>query len=399
MQPENYWKRNLYSLFISQLFYRAGTRSIIPFLPLYVKELSGENLESAALWSGWIFAAPFLVSFFTTPLWGSIGDKYGRKFIVLFALFGFVISNILMSFSSSLLFLLIAASTQELFGGAYPAAVSLTAANTPKEKTTEALSYLQFANALGNIIGPVLGGVLADSAGYKNVFLFTALSVSITSLPIVFLVKESNIVKQPNFHSLLDNLKYFTAKHGLIVCGIMLLSYTLSLTMMRPNFSFFVQQQFTSVNNTATTAGILLGLFGLAGTLSVALLPFAARQIKSLVKLAAAFSVSSISFFLLITINNIYLFASVLFVLGFWLGIILPLIYSLMSGYTAQERKAGVMGIGFSFQITGNLLGPLAAGYIAAFFGVHFSFVLSGVILAAAIFLFKTMEKDGKATN
>ncbi|KAF0151354.1 MAG: MFS transporter DHA1 family multidrug resistance protein [Ignavibacteria bacterium] len=399
MHSENYWKKNLYALFISQFFYRAGTRSIIPFLPLYVKELSGENFEIAAIWSGWIFAAPFLISFITTPLLGSVGDKYGRKLIVLIAIFGFAISNILMSFSSSLLFLLIAASTQELFGGAYPAAVSLTAANSPKEKTTEALSYLQLANALGNIIGPVLGGVLADTIGYKNVFLITAVSVSLTSLPIFFFVKESNIEKRTNYHSLLDNLKYFTAKHGLIVCGVMLLGFTLSLTMMRPNFTFFVQQQFAYVNNVATTAGILFSLFGAAAAVSVALLPFVVRKIERWIILTASYFISSISFFLLITISNIYLFAAIFFVLGFVLGVVLPLVYSLTSDYTTQDRKSGVMGIGSSFQMTGNLLGPLSAGYIASIFGAHFSFLLSGTVLAAAILFYKIMEKDVKASN
>lgn len=399
MEKEIYWKKNLFSLFISQFFYRAGTRSIIPFLPLFVKELSGGDMNEAMLWSGWIFAAPFIISFATTPFWGSIGDKYGRKFIVLTSLFGFVLSNVLMSFSTSLLFLLIAASTQELFGGAYPAAVSLTAANSPKDKTTDALSYLQFANALGNISGPILGGILADQLGFRYVFLITAAIVSVSSLPIFFFVKEINVVNQKKYNSLLDNLKYFSNSRGLIICGVLLISYTLSLTIMRPNFTFFIQSQFLGINNSASVSGLLLGLFGAAGTISVALLPFILKKINRWHNLIFAFVISAVSFFILITLEDIYLFAAVLFVLGFMLGIVLPLVYSLMSEFTVEERKAGVMGIGSSFQMTGNLLGPLAAGYIASLFGLHFSFVLSGIILATGILLFKLMETNVKADN
>lgn len=399
MEKEIYWKNNLFSLFISQFFYRAGTRSIIPFLPLFVKELSGGDMNEAMLWSGWIFAAPFIISFATTPFWGSIGDKYGRKFIVLTSLFGFVLSNVLMSFSTSLLFLLIAASTQELFGGAYPAAVSLTAANSPKDKTTDALSYLQFANALGNISGPILGGILADQLGFRYVFLITAAIVSVSSLPIFFFVKEINVVNQKKYNSLLDNLKYFSNSRGLIICGVLLISYTLSLTIMRPNFTFFIQSQFLGINNNASVSGLLLGLFGAAGTISVALLPFILKKFNRWHNLIFAFVISAVSFFILITLEDIYLFAAILFVLGFMLGIVLPLVYSLMSEFTVEERKAGVMGIGSSFQMTGNLLGPLAAGYIASLFGLHFSFVLSGIILATGILLFKLMETNVKADN
>lgn len=399
MHSESFWKKNLFTLFISQFFYRAGNRSIIPFLPLYVKELSDGNVESAALWSGWIFSAPFLVSFFTTPFWGSIGDKFGRKIIVLLAITGFVLSYFFMSISSSLIFLLIAASTQEIFGGAYPAAISLTAANSPKENTIEALSYLQFANALGNILGPVIGGILSDILGYKHALQIIALIVAFTSLPIIFFVTENNIAKQTNYHTVLENFKYFFTKYSLIVCGIMLLGFTLSVTMIRPNFAFFIQQQFSDFKNIGTQTGLLLGLFGFGGTVSVALLPYFSKKIHRWNLLLSVFTISAFLFFLLTFINNIYIFGIVLFLVGFLLGIILPLVYSLMSDSTNHERKSGIMGIGSNFQMAGNLIGPLAAGYFVLMFGISFSFVLSGIILTCAIIIYKVLEKNVKKNN
>ncbi|MFA7420171.1 MAG: MFS transporter [Melioribacteraceae bacterium] len=388
MITENSWKKNLYALFISQFFYRAGTRSIIPFLPLFVNELGSANVESTSLWSGWIFAAPFIVSFLTTPIWGSIGDKYGRKLTALLALFGFVIAQFSMSLASSLTTLLIAASIQELLGGAYPAAVSLVAANSPKEKTTDALSYLQLANALGNISGPVMGGILADIFGFSTVFVIVAIIVAVTSLPIIFFVKEETIAKATKLYSILDNLKYFTAKKGLVGCGILLLAYTLSVTMMRPSFTLYIQDSFSGLSKPSTTAGILFSLFGSAGAASVALLPLIGKTISSKIKLTGAIIISALMFFALTWLKDIYSFALVLIILGFALGVVLPLIYSLMSDETEQNRKAGVMGIGSSFQMTGNLVGPITAGYIVTLFGLYFSFIASGIILALVILLY-----------
>jgi len=399
MTPDNSWKKNLYALFISQFFYRAGTRSLIPFLPLFVQELGSTNVESTALWSGWIFASPFIVSFFTTPFWGSIGDKYGRKLTTLLSIAGFVIAQLSMSFSSSLTFLLIASSIQELFGGAYPAAISLTAANSPKGKTTDALSYLQLANALGNIAGPVLGGILADVFGFRTVFIIVAILVSATSLPVLFFVKEQKVVTEAKYNSLANNFKYFTAKKWLVVCGIMLLAYTLSVTMMRPNFTLYIHQQFGGLENQASISGILLGLFGGAGALSVALLPALNKIISSRKNLLLAFIISAAAFLCLNFLKDIFTFTLVLFVLGFALGVVLPLIYSLMSNETEHERKAGVMGIGSSFQMIGNLAGPITAGYIVSAFGLSFSFVGSGTILAAAILFYIIWIKNDKATD
>lgn len=395
MITENSWKKNLYALFISQFFYRAGTRSIIPFLPLFVNELGSSNVDSTSLWSGWIFAAPFIVSFLTTPLWGSVGDKYGRKLTTLLSIAGFVAAQFSMSIASSLTTLLIAASLQELLGGAYPAAVSLVAANTPKEKTTDALSYLQLANALGNIAGPVIGGILADIFGFRSVLAIVAVLVTITSIPILFFVKEKTIVKNTKLYSIWDNLKYFTSKKGLVGCGMLLLAYTLSITMMRPNFTLYIQNIFSGISKPSTAAGILLGLFGAAGAVSVALLPLIGKTISSKIKLLGSLTISALMFLSLTWFKEIYSFALVLVILGFALGVVLPLIYSLMSDETEQDRKAGILGIGSSFQMAGNLVGPLSAGYIVTLFDLHFSFIASGIILAFVIlFYFFWIEHD-----
>lgn len=304
-----------------------------------------------------------------------------------------------MSFASSLTFLLIASSIQELFGGAYPAAVSLTAANSPKEKTTEALSYLQLANAVGNVAGPVLGGILADVFGYRTVFVIVAVLVSATSLPVIFFVKEEIVVKEPKYNSLANNLKYFVAKKGLVVCGIMLLAYTLSVTMMRPNFTLYIHQLFGGLKNHASISGILFGLFGAAGALSVSVLPTLNKRISPWKNLVLTFIISAAAFLGLNFLKDIYTFAAVLFLLGFALGIVLPLVYSLISNETEHERKAGVMGIGSSFQMIGNLAGPITAGYIVSYFGLSFSFIGSGAILAAAILFYIIWIKNVKTTD
>ncbi len=252
---------------------------------------------------------------------------------------------------------------------------------------------------MGNIAGPVLGGVLADAFGFRTVFIIVAVLVSVTSLPVLFFVKEENVVKEVKYNSLVNNLKYFAAKKGLVVCGIMLLAYTLSVTMMRPNFTLYIHQQFGGLKNQASISGILLGLFGAAGALSVAILPALNKKISSRNNLLLAFIISAAAFLSLNFLKDIYTFVTVLFLLGFALGIVLPLVYSFMSDETEHERIAGVMGIGSSFQMIGNLAGPITAGYIVSYFGLSFSFVGSGTILAAAILFYLIWIKNDKTAD
>lgn len=374
------WKKNLIALGISQFIYRIGSRSLIPFIPLFIRDIGNTTTEQTVLWSGWILAAPFIVSFFTTPFWGSYGDRHGRKLIVLLSLLGFSVSLVAMSLVNSLLFLFVASSIQEIFGGAYPAAISITAANTPKEESTKALSYIQFANSLGNILGPFIGGILADAFGSRLTLLIIGFIV-IASLPIVGLfVKEEHFDKVNRESKLLKNLNTFLKSRMLMYCGIALLVYTLAVTMMRPGFTLFVAAKFQRTDYSASTAGFLLSLFGAAGSLSVLLLPWFIKFISHIRLLIVVFIFSSIGFILIPLQSNIFLFTVFLTLVGFGLGIFLPVIYSLMNFETKEINKAGIMSIGSNFQMVGNLVGPLLAGIIVSNCGLHSTYLLSAIV-------------------
>ncbi len=381
------WKIKLFLLSISQFFYRAGTRSIIPILPILIKGISSSDNSETILWSGWILSSPFLISFFTTPFWGTTGDKIGRNYTTFLAAFGFVLSQIGLSFSTSLTLVLIAFSIQEIFGGAYPAAVSFTTIFVPKEKVADSLSYLQFSNALGNILGPLIGGLITDNYGIKYVFLLFAFTVFVFSFPILFF-KENLVLEKKQSVSLKNNFIFFIKNKYLIVIAIVLLSYTLSVTMIRPVFTLFIQKQFGEIKNLATLSGLLFTLFGLSSAISNLILPFVKKFFPLNKILKFSLLVSSSIFIILSLANTLILFGVLIFLSGFALGVVLPILYSLMSENINQSSKAGVMGIGSSFQMIGNLVGPTLAGFIFSLIGIDFSFASCGFVLLIGFILF-----------
>ena len=380
------WKKNLTALCVSQFFYRAGTRALIPFLPLFIQDLGKTSAELTAVWSGWIFAAPFIVSFFTTPLWGSFGDKYGRKLMTLIAVFGFAFSQLLMGFSVSLVQLLIFSALQESFGGFYPAAVSLTASNTPKEKTAHALGMLQFANGSGNVIGPLLGGLIADQFGYREAFYLISIIAVFSGLIIFLFIDEKNYTKEKhNYHSLLKNFKYVTKSRVLISCVFFLLLYSIAVTVVRPTFVLFINSfQFTA-NNPATITGILLALFGITSAISSALIGRLEKKINIRFILITASIFIAVTYIMIAVVNSMYSLAIVLALCGFGLGIILPSVFTLISNSTDSERKAGIFGISSSFQLVGNQAGSVSAGYFLSSLGLRFPFIAAGVLFFLSI--------------
>src|SRR5512137_1404015 len=82
------WKKNLYIMFAAEFIVILGFSFIMPFMPLYIQELGSFNSDQAALWSGIAIGASSIALFISGPIWGIISDKWGRKPMVLRALFG-----------------------------------------------------------------------------------------------------------------------------------------------------------------------------------------------------------------------------------------------------------------------------------------------------------------------
>ncbi|MCK9906052.1 MFS transporter, partial [Frankia sp. Cpl3] len=152
--------------------------------------LGVHQLEDVERWSGWIFSAQFVTSFLFQPLWGSIADKRGRKIMLLRAGFGMCVVTSLMGFVTSPWQLLTLRLINGIFSGFISMAVSLQASITPNEFSGRALGILQTGGIAGSLLGPLFGGLLAETFGYRTVFFITGALLSVASLVVLFFVHE-----------------------------------------------------------------------------------------------------------------------------------------------------------------------------------------------------------------
>ena len=82
------WRRNLYILWVIEFAAFTGLSLFLPFIPLYVRQLGVTDVADVTRWSGLLLSGPFMVSFIATPVWGTLGDRYGQKLMVVRALIG-----------------------------------------------------------------------------------------------------------------------------------------------------------------------------------------------------------------------------------------------------------------------------------------------------------------------
>jgi MFS transporter, DHA1 family, multidrug resistance protein len=378
-------------MWVCQFLAMVGMSAIVPFLPLFVRELGVTELNETARISGWVFAGPFFLSFFLAPVWGSLGDKYGRKIMTLRAVFGLALAQIIVGLSQNPTHLFIGRLLQGALSGFLPAAMALIASNTPEEKTGYALGLLQSSTAAGNILGPLFGGVLSDLIGFRNVFFAVAALLTLSGILVMILVKEENKVSGKETYSFIDNWKYLL-KHGQLLWPALLILLTaLGFAFVRPIFVLYVETLEVSKSILPTVTGGLLSIMGIFSTLSSAWWGRRVEKTKLRNNLVAAGIISALMYSVHIFIYNPYHLIPVEIMLGFAYGALLPLMFTSVSLNINVERRGGILGIASSFQILGNMIGPIIGGSAAAFFGLRFNFIIAGFffLLIALISFFK----------
>ncbi|HYX30991.1 MAG TPA: MFS transporter [Pyrinomonadaceae bacterium] len=153
----------LFTLMITAFIDMVGLLMIIPLLPFYVKELSGDGLTILHFHMGVGTITGFIVTSYTVaqllsaPLWGKFSDRVGRRPTLLIALGASGIAYLIFGFANSLLLLFLSRLVQGAGGGTVGVIQAYVADSTEPKDRTRALGWLSATTNLGVVIGPVIG--------------------------------------------------------------------------------------------------------------------------------------------------------------------------------------------------------------------------------------------------
>lgn len=376
------WKRNLLFISIAQFFAMLGMSSVVPFMPFFVKELGITSPEEANIWSGLVFAGPYLLSIIATPIWGILGDKYGRKLMIVRAIFGLCVAVLLMGFVQNVYQLLALRIFQGAISGMIAAALAFVASNTPTEKSGYAIGILQSSLSAGNIIGPFAGGLISDLSGIRSVFFVVSILTFIAGLLVLFLVKE---VKKTNLnakgYTISENLKYVYNNRAIRFLLILVVFSQAGINYTNPIFPFFVETLNAPKQFLSTITGSLLAIVGL---MSIIFSPIWGKRndIKDYHKTIriSAFMIGLASFSHIL-VNDYLLLYPIRAIAGIFFAAMLPSLYTALNRLSPYDNKGGIMGLASSANLIGTLIGYSTCGYVASSFGLESTFIISGAIL------------------
>ena len=371
-----------------------GMSAIVPFLPLFVRELGVTSLEETAYWSGLVFAGPFFISFFLIPIWGNLGDRYGRKIMTVRAVFGLAVAQVLVGVSQNVTQLFLARLVQGLLRGFLPAAMALVAANTPKEKTGYALGLLQSATAAGTVLGPLLGGLISDLFGFRSVFFIVAGLLIITGITVIIFVNEEKSPAEKSEHSFIDNWRYLLGNKKLLFPAIMIMLSAFGISFIRPTFVLYIETFSVSSKFLPTITGALYSIVGFFSIFSAAWWGRRVEKTGIAQNVIYASLLTGVMYAAHSFVYDIYFLIPIRILLGFGFGALSPLLFTAISNNVPSERTGGVLGVGSSFQILGNMIGPVLGGFSAGFLGLRISFAITGLffLIITSISYFKIKE-------
>jgi DHA1 family multidrug resistance protein-like MFS transporter len=376
------WRKNLYILWGTQFLAMMGMNLVVPFLPFFVRQLGVSDPNDLARWSGLVFAGPFFVSFVATPIWGTLGDRYGRKIMVVRAIFGLALSQVLIGFSQNVVQLLIFRIVQGAISGFIASALALVSTNTPRERLGYALGFMQSSSAAGMVLGPFVGGVLADLIGYREIFFITASLCAIGGFVVAFNVRETALPDDnAKRYTVMDNVRLMAADRRLRIVAVTLVVGQMSVLMIEPVFALFIESFVADARYISTLAG---SIFSVSGFFMVIAAPWWGRRndrdgYKR--NLYVALAVVGVVYAGHIVVTSLVQLAFLRAFLGFARGGVLPALYSLTSLYAPPERRGGMMAIASSMTILGNMLGPVIGGFVAGRFGITALFVVNSCML------------------
>jgi len=391
-----FWQKNLYSLWFAQLIAAMGLSLIIPFLPLYLRELGVVEKEAVKIWSGFIFSAPFMVSAFLQPLWGMLGDRRGRKPMVVRAMLGLALANFLLGFAQTPTQVLILRFLQGSLAGFVAPSLALMASCTPREKTGQALGTLQSALVTGMIIGPLLGGVLAHFMGYRPIFFWTAFFCFAGAMLVLRFVKEDFVRKEKEKRATLgENLRFVFRSPELRVLIILMILVQLSIVIVAPFLSLYVEYLEFSPEYIGLMTGVVFGITGVANAVTA---PFWGRRADRMgYRKVLNNSLLGISLFSLpqAFVTRVYQLLILRAGLGVFVSGVIPTINTIVQRSTSEKDRGGIYGIFQSALLVGNMAGPLLGGFLSASLGLRWIFLINALIFViATIWARKAINSD-----
>jgi DHA1 family multidrug resistance protein-like MFS transporter len=396
LQPGT-WQRNLAALWIGEVIAIAGFSVTLPFLPYYVQELGITGVDRVAFWAALVASAQGTTMALVAPLWGLLADRYGRKIMVVRAMFGGAVVIGAMGFAQNVYQLVILRAIQGTLTGTVPAAMTLVASSAPPQRRGFAIGVLQMAIYLGSSVGPLLGGLIADSLGYRATFWTTGALLFLAGVLVSALVREQFTPPEEEEGAerrkprLLDGLLLVLRTRALLsIFGIRMLM-NMAFGVIAPILPLFLQTIAAPGIKIASLAGTISGLASAASAGAAIVMGRVSDRVGPRRVLLVCGALAGVLFGLQAWANTPTQLLLLRALGGVATGGILASVSSLLAALAPKQRYGAVYGVDTSMMAAANAIAPMLGAALTASWGLSSAFLGAAAMYGLATVVVATM--------
>lgn len=378
------WKLNLVILWTGNFLVTGSATMVIPFLPLFLKELGVTGTSESGIWAGAIFAAHYLSLFICQPIWGKIADRYGRKLMILRAGFGMAIVIAMMGFAEAPWQLLLLRLLNGAFAGFSSSATAIVSTNTPPDKIGFAMGTLHSGNIAGTVMGPLLGGILAEWLGLRSVFLITGLVIFLAAVMTALWVKdhfERTAGGEGDGSSVLGGLRVLCRTKEIPALLSISMMIQFALTGSLPFIPLFVQELRGHGDMLALYVGLVSSVTGISNVMFAPLLGRWSDRIGPRRILFCCMGGACVVAVLHYAVASYWQLLTLRFLLGMCIGGLIPTVRTLIKQYVPRGMETRAYSFDTSAVSLGSVLGPVVSGAAFGYIGLRAVFLISACLM------------------
>ena len=365
--PSTTWERNQWVTTAMVFVVFMGFAFVIPFLPLYVRELGVDDNEKATLWAGVLIGIAPLLAGLLAPVWGRLADRYGQKAMAIRALAASALFLFLSAFVRSVEQLLACRIATGLFGGIGPLGLAMATSLAPREHTGRAVGLIQAAQILSAAVGPLGGGLLADRVGRRATFVFTSLLCVAALVLVIRLYAEAPREARPSSGQA-PSLSFFGV---LRLAGIPSLLGLLLLVnfvgrAITPILPSHLERLGVRGDRLASSTGLLISVYAVMAAVSATLLGRAARKHTPQGLLVVSLLAGAATALPMAWVSSFPAFLALAALLGLASGGALTLCYTMGGLRVPAEHRSTAFGFFSMAALFGGAVSPSVAAAVAA---------------------------------
>lgn len=375
-------RKNLLILAFALIVVTLGFGLVMPIIPFYMEQLGAGGMEL-----GLLVASYAVMRLIFGPVWGSLSDRIGRKPVLLVGILGYGITMVGFGLATQLWMMFVARILSGILSSATsPTTMAYISDSTPEEERGGGMGLLGAAAGLGTILGPALGGLLAEQSLSTPFFVAAGLSLVAMMLIALFLpesLQEGMQAADKGDQPLLDLRAWRDALFSPI--GSLLILAFLATAGMMTFYGILGLYALERFGYGTEQVGMIFTVLGLVMVIGQGVIvgPFTKRY-GDLKLIKAGFLLSAVSLAGVMLASNYALLLAAIALFSLCSAVLIPAITSLTSKRTKMSQGV-TMGLHNAFVSLGRIFGPLVGGFVFDFhWGLPF---LSGALVMLAGFL------------